>query len=403
MVWNSCKATNPSLPGICYLPRAFFSSKPTVKPSSPNFGSGPCKKRPGWTLDSLKDGAFGRSHRSALGKAKLQKAIALSKEVLGVPEGYHLGIVPASDTGAFEMAMWSLLGPRPVDVCYWESFGKGWFTDITAQLKLQKEKGGPGVNKHEADYGKLPDLSKTSGDNDICFTWNGTTSGVCVPNADWIKDDRKGLTLCDATSACFAMDMDWKKLDVVTYSWQKVLGGEGAHGVLVLSPRAVERLESYNPPWPMPKIFRMTSKGKFDASIFNGDTINTPSMMTVEDCIDGLQWAKSQGGLKGLINISQNNLKIVSDYVKQNDFIDFLAVDKASRSSTSICLKFRGIDADQVKGITKLLEKESVAFDIGAYRDAPPGLRIWGGATVENADMQKLMPWLTWAYHQVKK
>jgi len=298
--------------------------------------------------------------------------------------------------------MWSLLGERPVDMCHWESFGKGWFTDATAQLKLETDKGGPGVNNFTAGYGELPDLTQTSSDNDICFTWNGTTSGVRVPNADWIADDRKGLTLCDATSACFAMDMDWKKLDVVTYSWQKVLGGEGAHGILVLSPRAVERLESYTPPWPMPKIFRMVKKGKFDVSIFEGATINTPSMMCVEDYIDALKWSQSIGGLKGLISRSEANLKVVADYVEQNDFVDFLAVDPANRSSTSICLKFHGVDGAQIKQMTKLLDTECVAYDAGAYKDAPPGMRVWGGATVESSDMAKLMPWLTWAYHSVK-
>jgi len=396
------KKTQNSSPALGFILRA-FSSQPSIKPDSPNFGSGPCKKRPGWTVDALVDGSYGRSHRSALGKSKLQEAIALSKEVLGLPEDYHLGIVPASDTGAYEMAMWSLLGPRPVDVCHWESFGKGWFTDATSQLRLETKDGGPGIINHSADYGELPDLSKTSSDNDICFTWNGTTSGVRVPNADWISDDRKGLTLCDATSACFAMEMDWKKLDVVTYSWQKVLGGEGAHGILILSPRAVERLESYQPSWPMPKIFRITKKGKFDPSVFKGNTINTPSMMAVEDYLDSLKWSQSLGGLKGLIARSAGNLKVISDYVDKNDFVDFLATDPATRSSTSICLKFNGVDGDQIKAMTKLLETNIVAYDIGAYRDAPPGLRIWGGATVETSDMEKLMPWLTWAYNEVKK
>lgn len=396
------KNANNSTPIMGVFARA-FSSQPAVKPDSPNFGSGPCKKRPGWTVECLAGGALGRSHRSALGKAKLQEAIQLSKEVLELPEGYHLGIVPASDTGAYEMAMWSLLGSRPVDMCHWESFGKGWFTDATAQLKLEASHGGPGVNNHNAEYGQLPDLSKTSPDNDICFTWNGTTSGVRVPNADWISDERKGLTICDATSACFAMNMDWKKLDVVTYSWQKVLGGEGAHGVLILSPRAVERLESHTPTWPMPKIFRMTKKGKFDDSVFKGATINTPSMLAVEDYLDSLNWAKGLGGLKGLVARSEANLKHISDYVDQNDFVDFLAVDPATRSSTSICLKFHGVDAAQVKAMTKLLDTNVVAYDIGAYRDAPAGLRIWGGATVEPSDTEKLMPWLTWAYNEVKK
>ena len=382
--------------------RASFSAMPAVKPDSPNFGSGPCKKRPGWSPEALADGALGRSHRSALGKAKLKEAIELSKELLGLPEGYHLGIVPASDTGAYEMAMWSMLGSRPVDMCFWESFGKGWMTDATAQLKLNKEDGGPGVNLHEAGYGQLPDLSKTSGDNDVCFTWNGTTSGVRVPNGDWIPSDREGLTLCDATSACFAMDMPWEKLDVVTYSWQKVLGGEGAHGILILSPRAVERLESHSPQWPMPKIFRMVKKGKFDSSIFDGSTINTPSMLCVEDYLDGLRWTKDLGGVSGLIERSESNLKIVKDYVAENDFVDLLAEEADTVSCTSICLKFNGVDGDQVKKMVSLLADENVAYDIGAYRDAPAGMRIWGGATVEPSDMEKLMPWLGWAYAQVQ-
>jgi phosphoserine aminotransferase len=381
---------------------ANFSGMPSIKPDSPNFGSGPCKKRPGWTPDALSGGALGRSHRSALGKAKLKEAIDLSKEVLGLPEGYHLGIVPASDTGAYEMAMWSLLGERPVDMCYWESFGKGWMTDATAQLPLEATRGGPGLNHHKAEYGELPDLSKTSGSNDICFTWNGTTSGVRVPNGDWIPDNREGLTLCDATSACFAMDMPWEKLDVVTYSWQKVLGGEGAHGILILSPRAVERLESYTPAWPLPKIFRMVKKGAFDSSIFVGSTINTPSMLAVEDYIDALNWSKSIGGLNGLMDRSNANLNVMKKYVSENDFIDFLATDESTISNTSICLSLNGVDGDQIKSMTKLLEENDVAYDIGAYRDAPPGLRIWGGATVEPSDMEKLMPWLTWAYNEVK-
>ena len=327
--------------------RAFSSSgvtaaKPAEKPASPNFGSGPCKKRPGWSVDAISDGALGRSHRSALGKAKLAECIAESKRILGVPEEYHLGIVPASDTGAYEMAMWSLLGPRPVDVCHWESFGKGWYGDITTQLKLD------GVREFKAEYGALPDLAATSPAHDVCFTWNGTTSGVRVPNGDWISDDREGLTLCDATSAVFAMEMPWDKLDVVTYSWQKVLGGEGAHGVLVLSPRAVERLESYTPPWPMPKIFRMTKAGAFQKAIFDGSTINTPSMMAVEDCLDALKWADSVGGNAGLIARSEANLQVVRDFVKDNDWISFLANDDDITSSTSICLSV-DLPADRSK------------------------------------------------------
>ncbi len=291
--------------------------------------------------------------------------------------------------------MWSLLGPRPVDVCYWESFGKGWFGDATTQLPLDT------VNEFKAGYGELPDLAATNPDHDVCFTWNGTTSGVRVPNGDWISADRTGLTLCDATSAVFAMDMPWDKLDVTTYSWQKVLGGEGAHGVLILSPRAVERLESYSPPWPMPKIFRMVKKGKFDSAIFDGSTINTPSMMAVEDCLDALKWADAEGGNAGLMARSERNLQIVRDFVHANDWINFLAVDDAITSSTSICLSL-ALEGDQIKNMTKLLEAEGVAYDIGAYRDAPPGLRIWGGATVESSDMEKLMPWLEWAYNAAK-
>lgn len=373
------------------------AAKPNAKPDSPNFGSGPCKKRPGWSLDALRDGAYGRSHRSALGKAKLKLAIDESKRLLQVPDDYHVGIVPASDTGAYEMAMWSLLGPRAVDMCHWESFGKGWFTDATAQLPLDH------VNNISADaYGKLPDLSQTKADNDVCFTWNGTTAGVRVPNGDWISDDRTGLTLCDATSAAFAMHLPWDKLDVTTYSWQKVLGGEGAHGILILSPRAVERLETYSPPWPLPKIFRMVKKGAFDASIFQGSTINTPSMMCVEDYLDALKWADDVGGIDGLVARSEANLQVVRDFVEDNDWVEFLAAEPDTISCTSICLSVLGLDKDQIKAMTGLLEQEEVAYDIGSYRDAPPGLRIWGGATVEEADMRALMPWLKWSYEQVR-
>ncbi len=320
---------------------------------------------------------------------------AESKRILGVPSDYHLGIVPASDTGAYEMAMWSLLGPRPVDVCHWESFGKGWYGDITTQLKLDD------VREFTVDeYGALPDLHATNPAHDICFTWNGTTSGVRVPNGDWIPENREGLTLCDATSAVFAMEMPWDKLDVVTYSWQKVLGGEGAHGVLVLSPRAVERLETYTPAWPMPKIFRMTKAGQFQKGIFAGSTINTPSMMAVEDCIDALKWADNLGGNAGLIARSEANLQVVRDFVDAHDWISFLANEDAITSSTSICLSL-DLPADKIKEMTKMLEAEDVAYDIGAYRDAPPGLRIWGGATVESDDMAKLMPWLKWAYDEL--
>lgn len=366
-------------------------AKPADRPSSPNFGSGPTKKRPGWSLAALSDAATGRSHRSKLGKDKLKRALEKTRELLALPKGYHVGLVPASDTGAFEMAMWSLLGPRPVDSVHFESFGSGWHTDLTKQLKLKN------VNEITAPYGKLPDLSKTNPDHDICFTWNGTTSGVMMPNADWISADRKGLTLADSTSAVFSQPVDFQKCDVVTYSWQKVLGGEGAHGMLILSPRAVERLESYVPPWPMPKIFRMTKKGKFDASIFAGDTINTPSMICVEDYLDSLAWAESMGGVAGLSARSNKNLAVVEAFVKENEWIKFLAEDKAVRSNTSICLTLEATP-EKVKAMTTLLEREGVAFDIGSYRDAPAGLRLWGGATVEPSDMEALMGWLKYAY-----
>jgi len=382
--------------------RGFSAATPGIKPESPNFGSGPCKKRPGWELSALEDGAYGRSHRSALGKAKLKTAIEETKRILGIPEDYHVGIVPASDTGAYEMAMWSLLGERPVDMCFWESFGKGWMTDATAQLKLGTEDGGPGVRLFEAGYGDLPALDQTSPDHDICFTWNGTTSGVRVPNGDWIASDRSGLTLCDATSAVFAMEMPWDKIDVLTYSWQKVLGGEGAHGMLVLSPRAVERLETYTPSWPLPKIFRLTKKGKLNGDIFVGSTINTPSLLCVEDYLDALKWADASGGLSGLIERSESNLNIIRDFVESTEWIDFLPNDPATISCTSICLKVHGLDAKEIKDMTKLLDTEGVAFDINGYRDAPPSLRIWGGATVEPSDTEKLLPWLSWAYESVK-
>jgi phosphoserine aminotransferase len=375
--------------------------KPTTRPNIPNFSSGPCAKRPGWSLDALKDAPLGRSHRAKQGKAKLKEAIDLSREILGLPEGYRLGIVPASDTGAFEMAMWSLLGPRGVDVFSWESFGQGWASDIKGQLKLSD------VRYFNADYGQIPDLSQADGDRDIVFTWNGTTSGVKVPNGDWIKDSRTGLTLCDATSAVFAMDMPWHKLDVVTYSWQKVLGGEGAHGVIILSPRAVERLESYTPSWPMPKIFRMTSKGKLIEGIFQGETINTPSMMCVEDLLDALHWAKRIGGAEALQRRSSDNLKTIENWILGSKWADFLAASADIRSNTSVCLKVVDAaylalapeaQAEVAKKITSLLDKEGVAYDIGAYRDAPAGLRIWAGATVEKTDLEALFPWLDWAF-----
>ena len=369
--------------------------KPAIKPKNPNFSSGPCSKRPGYTLDALKDTPLGRSHRSALGKAKLAEAIDLTTEILGLPDGYRVGIVPASDTGAFEMAMWSMLGARGVDAAYWESFGQGWVTDIKKQLKIED------VTIHTSDYGKLPDLTKVNFDNDVVFTWNGTTGGVKVPNGDWIPSDRKGLTLCDATSAVFAMDIPWEKLDVITYSWQKVLGGEAAHGMLILSPRAVERLESYTPSWPLPKIFRLTKGGKLIEGIFKGATINTPSMIANEDYLDALKWVKSNGGLQGMIKRSENNLAAVEAFVDQHDWISFLATDKTIRSNTSVCLTL-DLEADQVKSLIKLLADEKVAYDIGAYRDAPAGLRLWCGSTIETSDVEALMPWIQWAYETVK-
>ena len=344
---------------------------------------------------------LGRSHRSKIGKERLALAIDESKRILGVPDDYLVGIVPASDTGAYEMAMWNMLGARNIDICYWESFGKGWFADAVSHLKLRES--GITVNELTAGYGELPDLSQTNPDNDICFTFNGTTSGVRVPDGcDFISDSRTGLTLCDATSACFAMDMPWHKLDVTTYSWQKVLGGEGGHGVLILSPRAVERLESYTPEnRPMPKIFRMTKKGKVDTSIFKGATINTPSMLAVEDYIDALQWADSVGGVAGLKQLSLDNLAVLEAFVQENDWIEFLAKDPKTRSSTSVCLTLN-LNPDQIKAFVSLLEKEGVALDIGGYRDAPPSIRIWCGSTVEKRDVEALMPWLKWAFEQVK-
>lgn len=369
--------------------------KPSVKPNNPNFSSGPCSKRPGYSLDNLKDAPLGRSHRSSLGKAKLAKAIEKTKEILGVPQNYLVGIVPASDTGAFEMAMWSLLGPIGVDVLYWESFGKGWATDIKKQLKLDD------VHELKADYGKLPDLSRVNFDNDVVFTWNGTTSGVKVPNGDWIPDDRAGLTLCDATSAVFAMEIPWEKLDATTYSWQKVLGGEAAHGILILSPRAIDRLQNYTPSWPMPKIFRLTKDGELIEGIFKGSTINTPSMLCNEDYLDALNWAESIGGLSEMIKRSEDNLAVIENFVAEHDWINFLAEDKYIRSNTSVCLTL-DLEPDKVNALVKLLADEGVAYDCGAYRDAPAGLRLWCGATIEKSDVESLMPWLKWAYEELK-
>ncbi|HQR57777.1 MAG TPA: phosphoserine transaminase [Azonexus sp.] len=369
--------------------------QPTVKPNNPNFSSGPCSKRPGYNVASLQLDTLGRSHRSALGKKALGLACSETARILGLPEGYRVAVVPASDTGAVEMALWSLLGSRGVDVLAWESFGSGWVTDIVKQLKL------PNVNKLEAAYGEIVDLSRVDFNNDVVFTWNGTTSGVKVPNGDWIADDRAGLTICDATSAVFAMELPWDKLDVATYSWQKVLGGEGAHGMLILSPRAVARLESYSPPWPLPKIFRMTSAGKLTEGLFRGETINTPSMLCVADYLDALAWVDSIGGVPATMARSEANLKVIADFVAANDWISFLAKDPATRSNTSVCLTLDA-SAEQVKQVVKLLETHGAAYDIGAYKDAPAGIRIWCGATVQTEDLQALLPWLSWAYTQVK-
>ncbi len=370
--------------------------QPQVKPKNPNFSSGPCSKRPGYSVSDLQLETLGRSHRSAIGKEALGRACKETAEILNLPEGYRVGVVPASDTGAMEMAMWSMLGARGVDVLAWESFGKGWVTDITKQLQLDN------VRTFEADYGKLPNLDDVNFDHDVVFTWNGTTSGVKVPNGDWIPDNREGLTICDATSAVFAMDMPWEKLDVVTFSWQKVLGGEGAHGVIILGPRAVERLESYVPAWPLPKIFRMTKGGKLIEGIFKGATINTPSMLCVADYLDALGWVKALGGVSEAIAKSEKNLSVIQSFVDANDWIAFLADDPATISNTSICLTVKAED-EQVKAMVKLLEKEGVAYDIGAYRDAPSGIRIWGGATVEAEDLTNLLPWMAWAYDQVTR
>jgi phosphoserine aminotransferase len=380
-------------------------TKPAVLPKNPNFSSGPCAKRPGWSLEALKDAPLGRSHRAKVGKAKLKLAIDLTRDVLQVPANYRIGIVPASDTGAVEMALWSLLGARPVTALAWESFGEGWVTDIVKQLKLKD------ATVLKSAYGDIPDLASVNFDHDVIFTWNGTTSGVRAPNGDWIAADRQGLTICDATSAAFAQPLAWDKLDVVTFSWQKAMGGEGAHGMLILSPRAVERLESYAPAWPLPKIFRMTKGGKLIEGIFEGETINTPSMLCVEDYIDALNWGKSLGGLPALIARADANSKILADWVAKSGWAGFLAKNEAIRSNTSVCLKVvdpavAALPADAqaafAKKLAALVEKEKAGYDIGAYRDAPPGLRIWCGATVEAADVAALTHWLDWAFATAK-
>ena len=381
-------------------------AKPGLRPAIPHFSSGPCAKRPGWSLQALTDAALARSHRSKIGKGKLKRAIELTREVLRVPADYRIGVVPASDTGAVELALWSLLGARPVTVLAWESFGEGWVTDVVKELKLKN------ITVVKAPYGELPDLSKVDPATDIVFTWNGTTSGVRVPDADWIAADRQGLTICDATSAAFAQRLDFPKLDVVTFSWQKVLGGEAAHGMLILSPRAVERLESYKPAWPLPKIFRLTKGGKLNQGVFEGETINTPSMLCVEDYLDALQWAKSIGGLDALVARADANTKVIADWTAKTPWIDHLAKNPATRSTTSVCLKIvdravtaLGADAQWsfIKELCALLEKEGVAYDIATHRDAPPGLRIWCGATVERAGLEALALWLDWGFATAKE
>jgi phosphoserine aminotransferase len=380
--------------------------KPPVRPKNPCFSSGPCAKRPGWTLAALEGALIGRSHRAKPGRAKLAEVVERSRKVLGIPADYRVGIVPASDTGAVEMALWSLLGARGVDVLAWESFGEGWATDVAKQLKLAD------LRLLRAAYGELPDLSAVDANRDLVFPWNGTTAGVCVPDGNWIAADRQGLTICDATSAAFAMALPWEKLDVVTWSWQKALGGEAAHGMLVLSPRAVARLESYVPPWPLPKIFRLTSKGKFNEAIFQGETINTPSLLAVEDAIDGLKWAESIGGGPALVARAKANLAAIAAWVARTPWIDFLAQDPRSRSWTSVCLKlvddwFVRLAADAqrafVKRLEALLDAEGVAYDIAGHRDAPPGLRLWCGSTVERSDVEALLPWLDWAYGELRQ
>jgi phosphoserine aminotransferase len=368
---------------------------PARKPARPFFSSGPCAKPPGWSHDKLNTDCLGRSHRAKIGKSRLGLCIDLMREVLGLPDSHHIGIVPGSDTGAVEMALWSLLGARGVTMLAWESFGEGWVTDVNKQLKLD-------ATVLNAPYGAIPDLSTVNWDDDVVFTWNGTTSGARVPDGNWIAADRKGLSICDATSAVFAYDMPWDKLDVVTFSWQKVLGGEGAHGVLILGPRAVERLESYAPAWPLPKVFRLRSKGKLNEGIFKGETINTPSMLAVEDAIFALEWAKSIGGLSGLMARSNANAAALDAIVQARPWLSHLAADPATRSTTSVCLSVEGADADFIKAFAGALEKQGAAYDIAGYRDAPPGLRIWCGATVDAADIEALGPWLDWAYHNTK-
>ena len=378
---------------------------PGVRPVVPHFSSGPCAKRPGWNLQALTDAALGRSHRAKVGKGKLKRAIDLTREVLEVPADYRIGIVPASDTGAVEMALWSMLGARPVTMLAWESFGEGWVSDVLKELKLKE------TSVLKAGYGELPDLSKVDWKTDVVFTWNGTTSGVRVPNADWIAADREGLAICDATSAAFAQALDWPKLDVVTFSWQKALGGEAAHGMLILSPRAVSRLESYKPAWPLPKIFRMTKGGKLNEGIFEGETINTPSMLCVEDYLDTLQWAQSLGGLKALIGRADANTKVIAQWVARTPWVDFLAKDPAARSNTSVCLKVvdpavTNLPADAqaafAKNLAAAVEKEGAGYDLGHYRDAPPGLRIWCGATIDANDVEALTQWLDWAFAKTR-
>lgn len=379
--------------------------KPSLRPIRPYFSSGPCCKRPGWSLEALGQALIGRSHRAQPAKARIAEVIDRSAALLGVPPDYVCGIVPASDTGAVEIAMWSLLGARGVDICAWESFGAGWVTDVLKQLRLDN------VTRHEADYGKLPDLSEVNFANDVVFTYNGTTSGVKVPDTDWIPTDRAGLTICDATSAVFAMDIDFSKLDVVTWSWQKVMGGEGAHGMIVLSPRAIQRLESYTPAWPLPKIFRLSNGGKLINGIFSGATINTVSMLCIEDALDGLRWAEQIGGLNTLIERSEANLAVIAEWVQQTEWIEFLAEDPATISNTSICLKitadwYQALPLEQqaakAKQMVALLDQENAGHDCGSYRDAPAGLRIWGGATVDTADIKALLPWLDWAFTQIQ-